>query len=186
MKCVHSVELELDVGHTCSDCDVQAATQGLPPGARVIDVAQYAKEMWGATKPSTRPHPWSAEGMSRLMADLKAVKPSSGEKAAEDIFPPKVEELAITAWWRERYGSADARRKTRTDAMRRAADHNPLDINGDPVLTGTPVDTSLNAVVVALRRELMNSRATIDYLRGQKAALLEKLAAVRTALESTT
>jgi hypothetical protein len=45
MKCIHDVELELDTGNTCMDCDVWVAkTPGTPKGARQVDAAAVMRE----------------------------------------------------------------------------------------------------------------------------------------------
>jgi hypothetical protein len=101
---------------------------------------------------------WSESALAKLAADLNCpftVKLS-----------PAVEGLALTAWWREHYGTAEARRRTRAAALEgvfprtRAADHGPVDINGDPVPTPQQA-----AELAALRMELAMVKSQLTNVR---------------------
>jgi hypothetical protein len=160
MKCTHGVELFLDKGHSCFECEKHAIANGLPIDARKVNIEDYADAMQKAT-----------EQGDKVCMCPRCVAIRKNAKIIERESSP-TETLALADWLKTRYGSPEARARARNespvdldseltaDAERPGA----RDINGD-------VDTlrselkALQKVIIDQRRELAHAAHTVKVLR---------------------
>jgi hypothetical protein len=197
MKCTHGVELILDKGHSCFECEKWAIDSGLPLEARQVNAQEVMREMWAErgnpmpadTNDTEAMRKWAAActcPACTLRRDLKAnmteaptFKPTAnghhpeGPEALAAKLSPQVEGLAISEWWRERYGTKAARGRTRAAALAASALTDvdgytgPRDINGDPdpiPTAGTPAELEVEALTAelkALQRAFLGVRAEL-------------------------
>lgn len=193
MKCTHGVELFLDKGHSCFECEKHAIANGLPIDARKVNIEDYVAEM--QTLAAGDKLCWCPrcvqirEALNAGVDTTPAVVAQAKFERAASLSKP-TETLALADWLKSRYGSPEARARARNESpgdldrelTADAERPGPRDINGD-------VDTlrselkALQKVIIDQRRELAHAAHTVKVLRramNEATALLQTDTEVKT------
>lgn len=173
-KCVHGVEIFLNKGHSCFECEKGAIHNRLPIEARIMDGAN-AMLLHAQVQETER-------NKSNGHATVGAPKPALEAPAAD----PDPLRINGTPW------TGEALRRLMADLAR------PKDINGDPLPTRQPCPheaerdalaaelKALQRVVIDMRRELAEVSADRDTFARENFHLVRTLDSVRRIVNHST